>query len=207
LGFFSLAASIIPYFILKNNVHPLNVEIGTPMYAISESWNIVATTPGYPRILIVAIFSGLGLLPLIILSNFSWSTRYLRTNLHWGFMVAIGIFLLFGGKDKSRLFLHMLPAITILALGAIRDIRARLSKVDFIVWLAITTLLHVFMGNLLAAFSNFHDYLNRMVPEHSGTQGGQGFTRVALLTTLFFIANYVLQNRSRAKTNRESTTY
>lgn len=192
LGFFALAASIIPYFILRNNVHPLNLVLGSPLRAISDNWKIIARTPGYPRILIVAIFSGLGVLPLVILSQFRSVWDYLRQHLYLLMMIAIGTFLLLGGQDKARLFLHMLPAVTILSVAMIREVRTRFSKVNYFAWLFLVLLLHLFVGNHLAPFRDFVDYLNHIVPEHSPTEGGQGFTRVTLVVTLFIIGNFLL---------------
>lgn len=195
LGFFSLAASVVPYFILRNNVHPTNLSLGSPFYAIADSWMIITTTPGYPRILIVAIFSGLGLLPVIALSHGKYAWRYLRAHPYWLVMILTGTLLLFGGKDKSRLFLHMLPAMTVLAVAVIRDLRKDMPKTPYFAWLGLVSLLHAFMGNLFTPFRDFFDYVNRMVPEHSPTEGGQGFTRVTLVVTLFLVGNYVLRKQ------------
>jgi hypothetical protein len=146
---------------------------------------------------VVAIFSGLGILPLVILSHFRWALTYIRQHLHWLAMIGIGTFLLLGGQDKARLFLHMLPAVVVVAVAVVRDLQLRLPKAYFIAWLSMVLSLHFFIGHHFSAFKDFNAYLHRMVPEHSYTAGAQGFTRVALTLTLFLIGNFVLRKHQQ----------
>jgi hypothetical protein len=191
LGIFLLAASVIPYFILRNNVHQTNSS-STPFHAISDAFYIATKVPGYSRIMFVAIFSGLGIMPLILLSHFRWLLDYLKARPYWVVMLACSLFLLFGGADKPRLMLYMLPLITLLAVAVVDDFRRWMPKRTFWVWLAIILLLQAYVGNLLTPFPDFGSYLDLMVPEHSGNQGAEGYSRSTYVLIAFLVVNFIM---------------
>ncbi len=203
LGFFLAAASVIPYFILRNNVHQLNPE-SSPFYALSESWKIVNEKPGYLRIMVTAMFSGLGIMPLIILSQFRWVVGYLRKNPHWIAMILIGIFLLFGGKDKPRLMLYALPAFMVMTVSVLQRLKNNLPVWTYRAWLGIMLGLNFYFASWFSPFVDFMDYLDHMVPEHSPGEGALGFDRAVLVTLLFLLANYVLVKHRQVKELREN---
>lgn len=194
LGLLLLIASIVPILILRSNIQPANIS--SPMIAISDSWKFVWSTPGYSRVLIVAILSGLGIMPLILFSRFRWALGYLKQHPEAMGMILIGIFLLFGGKDKARLFVYMLPMVTLVTVAIIQDLQRRLPAWSFRAWLAICLLLHLHLGALLFGFKDFKQYLDLQVPEHSPKLGLEGLSRAIVVIVAFLIINFIFVQRS-----------
>ncbi|MFN8396857.1 MAG: hypothetical protein U0176_19685 [Bacteroidia bacterium] len=195
IGALSVSAAVIAGLILRNNVHPINLELASPLYAMEDSWAVITHTPGYPRILVVAIFSCMGVMPLLVLGQLRWALRYLQRNPAWLAMTGVGLVFLLGGLDKSRLFLHMLPAVTVVSVAIISDLRRQLSPTRFRMWVGFLFLIHAFLGAHLEPFRDFMNYLNRMVPEHSPNQGAEGFTRVFFACVIYLVGDLVIRWR------------
>lgn len=66
----------------------------------------------YPRFML-AIFSGLGIFPLLLLLRRKAVTQFLYDNPHWALYLFLAAVQLFGGMDKARLFLPMLPVLVV----------------------------------------------------------------------------------------------
>lgn len=116
-------------------------------------------------ILLHAAMSGLGLLPAILLLNLRAVVRRIREQPMLLLAILTGVGALFGGVDKSRIFLSMLPAVVVVAASVLRDSADRGGLVT--VWLAVTLLVHWYIGNLLSPMGSFEHYLDRMAPEHA----------------------------------------
>jgi len=161
LGLGLLAAPLLALIALRlliqpvNQYHPLGVLRN--LYAVA--------TPGFWPRFVQEIFSGLGLLPLILIYGHRQVRSYLRGNPHWLLLIGIGVLLLFGGVDKGRLFLYMLPGVVVCATLVIRDAtRACGSVWRGGAWVALTLLLHFYLGNYLSPMGNYPQYLARLVP-------------------------------------------
>jgi hypothetical protein len=119
----------------------------------------------WPRFTI-AIFSGLGMLPLVVLANARRSLELLRRNPLWATLLALGALMLLGGVDKSRLFLYSAPALIWLVARITDDALEQGRKAQW-VSLAAALVLHLYLGHLFSPMGSFADYLNRMVPMHA----------------------------------------
>jgi len=154
------------------------------------------TRPDIVPRLLLALFSGLGMLPFLALSDPRGSLQALRANPLWAVLIAVGVVLLFGGADKARLFLYMAPAIVFLAARAMEPL---LETLDAPVWLWIGAggVVHYFIGNQFTAMGNRSEYLSRMVPIHArGDDYLQSLALFTFLSVLWAALGFaVLRNR------------
>lgn len=192
LGFFMLAAVVIPFLILRNNIHQDNAY-SSPIYAITESYRLMMARDGYLRLFFVAVYSGLGILPIILLTHLRFVLNYLRTHPYWLVMLGIGLFLLFGGYDKGRLMIYLLPALTVLCVAVFEDLRLTMSRIYLKIWIGLALFLNFFVGTWFMRFRDFDQYLDIAVPEYSGGLGAEGFSRAIIAMALFLLVNFVLR--------------
>jgi hypothetical protein len=93
----------------------LAVQVGIPgpaagpAAAVATQLRSLASPTRWPA-LVAAAFSGLGILPLVLLHAPGDSWRILRAHPHWLLWLVLALGLLLGGSDKSRLFLYALPS-------------------------------------------------------------------------------------------------
>ena len=123
--------------------------------------------PRFLLIMMQATFSGLGLLPILMLLNFQESYTFLSENIEWLLFGLISIFLLFGGGDKSRLYLYFLPLAVFISLKVMDDLRLKMHVLMYSFWTVIILFAHSFIGGYLSPIRSFDIYLRRMVPEHA----------------------------------------
>jgi hypothetical protein len=114
----------------------------------------------------LSFFSGLGILPLVLLLHRRAAWRHARSHPHWLLLVALGAILLLGGIDKARLFLYMLPAVVMFAVAAMQPVLAA-GGAPARLWLLATLVLHAYLGHQLTPMGTFHEYLDRMVPVYA----------------------------------------
>jgi hypothetical protein len=136
--------------------------LGVPMREISR----LADPPSWP-VLLQATFSGLGLIPPILIVRYRDCLAFLRTHVEWVVYLTISVFFLFGGEDKARLFLYGLPLLVLLSLQAAQALKASGGSRRFYIWALVAVFLHLLIGSYLTPMGSFDDYLGRMVPEHS----------------------------------------
>jgi hypothetical protein len=150
-----------------------------------------ATPANWPRLLL-AVFSGLGILPLVAAIR----PRAAGARLHeplWFALLILGGLLLVGGEDKARLFLYALPAVVVLAVAAIDDLLRRVAPGRFVPWLAVALGLHLYLGHHLSRMGSFREYMDRMVPTYASDDAVvSGLVRVAVVTVLFAVATALL---------------
>jgi hypothetical protein len=150
-----------------------------------------ATPANWPRLLL-AVFSGLGILPLVA----ALRPRAAGARLHeplWFALLVLGGVLLVGGEDKARLFLYALPAVVVLAVAVIDDLLRRVAPGRFLPWLAVTLGLHLYLGHHLSRMGGFRAYMDRMVPTYASDDAVvSGLVRLAVVTALFAVATALL---------------
>lgn len=191
-GFFLIAATVIPFLILRNNVHPVNAS--SPFNALEGNWEMWLKREGYFKIMLVATFSGLGLMPLVLLSRFRWLLHYLRHHPYWIAMLMMGTVMIFGGLDKARLMIYLLPAMTVLSVALFADLQQKMKPNSYWALAAITILLNFYLGGwALMGFANFDQYLDIFVPMYSSTNGEEGLIRARFAGGLFLLAVLVLR--------------
>jgi hypothetical protein len=156
-----------------------------------------------------SVFSGLGLLPIVIALEPRPALRLLRQEYEWIVYAGISLALLFGGVDKARLFLYALPLAVAMAMRSVEGIEARLGgsrtprPVDrrrFAAWVLALLTLHLFIGNYLTPIGTFAQYLARLVPEHSNGAYLPYLARNAGLALSFVLATLVLARRPTIET-------
>jgi hypothetical protein len=123
--------------------------------------------PGFWPVFVQSLFSGMGLLIVVLsMRPRSWMS-FLREHYEWIVYAVVAIALLFGGRDKGRLFLYLLPAAIVCALSVIDSLRVTAGARHGLVWIAVLLVLHAYLGNYLTPMGTFEEYLARLVPEHS----------------------------------------
>jgi hypothetical protein len=130
-----------------------------------QAWAVLRPAM-WPR-LVLEVYSGLGVLPLLLLHGWTDAARIAPREPAWRALVAVGAALLFGGVDKGRLFLYMLPAVVVWAVALLAGIRRRSDERRFRGWLLATLALHFYLGSYLTPVGAFPEYLARLVPIHS----------------------------------------
>jgi hypothetical protein len=135
----------------------------------------------------IAIFSGLGLLPLLLAWRPHATAKFVRDEPHWGVAIACGLAALAGGVDKARLFLPMTPAIVVIAVcvwqPALRNIR---HSGRALTWMTVTLLLNAYLGHHFEPMGEAGAALARLAPIHArGSLAGAGL-RVAIVAGLWF---------------------
>jgi len=118
-------------------------------------------------VLLQAAFSGLGVIPVVLLVNYQSWVRFLRRHSEWVVYALISLAFLFGGADKARLFLYVLPLAAILAVRSISTFERDASPAKLVFWAAVVLVIHWYIGGYFSAMGTFSDYLARMVPVHS----------------------------------------
>jgi hypothetical protein len=118
-------------------------------------------------ILLQAGLSGLGLIPLVLFVRWKPWVALLRRQWEWIIYAVISFVFLFGGSDKARLFLYMLPLAAILAATVFESLRQHTRPVVLVMWGGLILVVHCYMGGYLSPMGSFTAYLDQWVPEHS----------------------------------------
>lgn len=130
----------------------------------------------WPR-LAMAAMSALGvMLPAVLVRPRSCG-RELRRQPHMLLLLLLGLAMLWGGADKSRIFLYVLPVVALLVARLMEPALHRPSPVAW-VWLSATFLAHFAIGHLQLelfpsafkpAFAPVHAPLEAVLPHLAGT--------------------------------------
>jgi hypothetical protein len=126
-----------------------------------------ALDPLFWPILLQAVFSGLGIIPIVLLVNYESWVRFLRCHCEWLIYAIISFAFLIGGVDKARLFLYILPLAVILAVCNVEAFKRYASPVRLVLWGCAFLVVHWYIGGYLSSMGRFSEYIARMVPEHS----------------------------------------
>jgi hypothetical protein len=147
----------------------------------------------WPRFL-VAVFSGLGILPLVLGWRWRAVRQHLSENPHWTAVLVCGLLVLFGGVDKARLFLPMTPVVVVLAVIA-WDPVLREHAMPATVWVALTLLLNAYLGHHFEPMGPRGAALARLAPVHASTSMVPSLVRIAVVAAVWCAATAVLQRR------------
>lgn len=158
---------------------------------IREQLRVLAT-PRYWAVLLHATFSGLGLLAILAALRPRGWIIFAREHYEWIAYVALGIVLLFGGRDKGRLFLYLLPAAVIAAVLVIENLRALGRGVPGRLWLGLLLLAHAFIGNLLTPVGPVERFAARLTPEHSDATHLVYLWQNLAIAVAFLVATWML---------------
>ena len=122
--------------------------------------------PGFPAAFLHAMFSGLGILPVLMLVRYRPWLRVIRERPAFVVYLALATVALFGGADKSRLFNYSLPVIVIFAMATIESLRPASDR-RFLVWAVVCLGVHWYLGNYVTPVGGFREYIAKLVPEHA----------------------------------------
>lgn len=170
------ASSILPALALI--AAPL-AAIGITRFVVSpvNTYSGVQETLGQLQLLLSAgfwpvfaqsIFSGAGLLPMVLIVRPRPWLKFLRARYEWIAYFAVSIALLFAGRDKARLFLYLLPVIVVCSVIVAEEVKTLSGMRRAVIWMAALLAIHFYVGGYLTPMGSFEDYLARMVPEHAG---------------------------------------
>jgi hypothetical protein len=187
-----LHRSIVP----SNDYEPIKGAIANVLLLLAHgSWWLV---------LLHALFSGLGILPALLLCFPRRTASVFKQRPEWLVSVLIGGAALFGGSDKGRLFLYMLPAVVLVAAHVVSD-KLRAARAITWGWVGLTLLAHLFIGNLLSPMPPTDVYLARMVPEHARSVSPHPYLAVFLAVAVSWaIVTRVLEKHLPAAVTPEA---
>jgi hypothetical protein len=144
----------------------------------------------------VAVFSGLGLLPLLLAWRWRAVGHCLRENPHWTLLIACGALALFGGVDKARLFLPITPVVVVLAVAVWEPaLRAGVSPLPALAWVALTLLLNAYLGHHFEPMGPRGAALARLAPIHAPGSVLPSLARIAAVSVLWCGATALLTRR------------
>lgn len=133
---------------------------------LREQIRVLGTLDYWP-VLLHSLWSGLGLLFIVALFHPRPWIRFAREHYEWTVYSMVAVALVFGGRDKGRLFLYLLPAAVMFSVMAIDDLQLLKRGARGIACLAMLLLAHLFIGNHLSPIGTHDEYLAKLVPEHS----------------------------------------
>jgi len=149
----------------------------------------------WPRFL-VAVFSGLGILPLLLVWRWRCVRSSLRENPHWTALLACGLLALLGGVDKARLFLPLTPAVVVLAVVAWAPaLRGRAPAWALLAWAALTLLLNAYLGHLFEPMGPPGLALARLAPIHAKASMLPSLVRIGAVAAVWCAATAALERR------------
>ncbi|HMI91252.1 MAG TPA: hypothetical protein VK509_07805, partial [Polyangiales bacterium] len=150
---------------VRTHVIVANPDQSQAQLMLTQAAEIFA--PARWPMLLQAAFSGLGLLPALLIASARGWTPFLRAHREWCVYGAIAVILLAGGLDKARLFLYLLPLAVILTLTSISALERGLTPPAFWLWAAPVLVVHFYLGGYLGPVGNVASYLAKFVPEHA----------------------------------------
>ena len=167
----------------------------TAFEMIRSQLALLATLDFWPRMLL-ATFSGLGILPLILALGPGPAKQALARRPLWWALASIALAFLVFGEDKARLFLYGLPVWVVLALHVLRKRLGGFEPVRAGGWIAAVLALHLYLGHHFTGLGSFGDYMDRMVPMYASDDAiTGGLVRVSLVALLFAAVTVLLLRR------------
>jgi len=182
----------IALFWVRSGVEPVNDFSAVDAIArvLSEQLLDVAFWPRFG----IAIFSGLGILPLLLAWRPHATAKFLRDEPQWGVVIACGLTALAGGVDKARLFLPMTPAIVVIAVSVWQPALSNIAHSGrTLAWLSVTLLLNAYLGHHFEPMGDAGAALARLAPIHARGSLTGAWLRIASVAGLWFAATAVLR--------------
>lgn len=151
--------------------------------------------------LVLAIFAGTGLLPVLAVVRWRGCVRLLSNEPQWAAALLLPAASMFGGYDKARLLLPALPALTVVVMAAWArwlESRGRAG------WglMATAVVLNGAMNRQMLAMGSFDTYLNNHVPMHAPGPLAPTVIRVTAAMALFLVAAWWTGGIRDASTRR-----
>lgn len=164
LAFCVLAVPLATVFAVRAIVVAQNAH--SPAAILGNFFHVL--TPGFWPVMLQAAFSGMGMIPVVLVANIRPWLRFVRRHGEWAAYGLISLVYLFGGCDKARLFLYVLPLAVILALRVAAFAARSATPARFALWGAAIIACHFYVGGYFSPMGSFAEYLARMVPVHAG---------------------------------------
>jgi len=156
-----VAAPVAAMFVIRSRIAAVNsydaVDVWVSMITLQ-----VKDVGGWPWLL-SSVFSGLGILPAMLIAFAGHAWRFLVRSPHWLLLALCAVPLLFGAYEKARYFLFLASPLA-LAATAIVNVQAAQLSARVAGWLLVTVLAQFYLGHQFEAMGSFDDYLARMVP-------------------------------------------
>lgn len=144
-------------------------------------------TAAFWPVFVQSLFSGLGLLPILLIVRPRAWIAFLARAPEWIVYAAVSVVLVFGGLDKARLLLYALPLAVLMALCVAQSLYAE-SGLPLCVALGTVALaVHGSIGGYFAPMGTFDEYLARLVPEHSSGRYVPHLVRNSSIAAAFLI--------------------
>jgi hypothetical protein len=142
----------------------------------------------------IAIFSGLGILPLLLAWRPHATAEFVRKEPHWGVALAGCLLALAGGVDKARLFLPMTPVIVVIVVCVWQPALCNIAQSGRrLAWLILTLLLNAYLGHHFEPMGEAGSALERLAPIHAQGSFAGAWLRVAIVAGLWITATSLLR--------------
>lgn len=176
-----LALALPRFFLEAHNVY-------MPEAALLHTFLQQVTARSFWAVLPLEVVSGTGLLLLVALVQPAHILSHLRTRPILVALLFCGGIQLFGGWDKGRLFLPLLPALVFLAVMGMERCESFAGRC----WAALTLLLHAYLGHLFTPIASYDAYLAWLVPLHATSSLEPHVWRVLLVVAVWGCGSYLL---------------
>jgi len=154
--------------------------------------------PSFWPVFLQSVFSGLGLIPVVLLLRPQAWLHFLQNHSEWMLYLLLSVGLLFGGVDKARLFLYGLPAWVILATQVFEALAQTLPRRRLLAWAGALLVTHGYVGGYLTGTGSFENYLAQWVPVHSEGRYAPYLIRNLLLAVAMMLMSVKLVGRQPA---------
>ncbi len=193
-----LALPLVLLAALRAFITPVNSY--SSVAALAEVAAAQLRSAQFWSLLPVELAVGLGAIPLVALAAAHALPDTLRRLWPFAILLACGVPLAFGGPDKARLLLPLVPAAIVLAIAAfdaaIRDWR----RPALIAWLALLLASHGYIGHQFEPLDSTDKFFQRLAPLHGFRDSGdpmREYLRCGAALGLVAIAAPLLLRRAR----------
>ena len=193
-----IAVIILPFATIFLVRHLVYAENSHSLLVLLEEIVKLAEIEFWP-IFFQAIFSGLGIIPILLLAKYKQWVGLFRKYPEWVVYLLISLFFLFGGIDKARLFLYSLPFAVFISIHVCSNLKKKIPSWKFNLWIIFTLSVHWFIGGYLTPEVTFNNYLAMMLPVHSRGLYVPFLTRNCIIALIVFLFTLVFLREQRKK--------
>lgn len=145
-------------------------------------------------------FSGLGLLPFLLALLPRGVAQVCRRSPALPAAVLLGLPVLAGGWDKGRLFLFVVPALTLACAVLLDEAGRRLRRAPWLVWVAVTLVVHWVVGGVVGSVENHGELMARVASLNAqGLAYRQVLYRSLLMIAAWMVGTKLLLRLPRAR--------